>query len=80
MTTFEDKLLGEKRDYYCSSSSEDENGSPDCDNEETKHNFHQAADYNSTTLTQWEGVSSNTGPKGVIRVGIKHFSKSTLHI
>ncbi|XP_029174666.1 phosducin-like protein [Nylanderia fulva] len=68
MSTLEDKILGEKLHYYCSSSSEDEeNDSEDSDKKEyndakcTEDNAQYAAP------AEWDGVSNNTGPKGVIR-------------
>lgn len=60
MTTFDDKLLGEKTHYYCSSESEDE---PDEDsNVQTSPKFIPSGE-----LREWEGSSTNTGPKGVIK-------------
>lgn len=68
MSTLEDKILGEKLHYYCSSSEDEENDSENSDKEE----------YNDVKCTEdavqyaapaeWGGVSNNTGPKGVIRV------------
>lgn len=63
MATLEDKILGEKLHNYCSSSegSDEEEDSPS-----TKKS--QAAD--SETLPEpgkWDGISKNTGPKGVIK-------------
>lgn len=68
MSTLEDKILGEKLHYYCSSSEDEENDdSGDSDKE-----------YNDVKCTEdtgqyaapaeWDGVSNNTGPKGVIKV------------
>ena len=56
MGTLEDKIMGEKLEYYCSSS-EDEDG-PDVKfvpDAEVKDNLH------------WNGNAANTGPKGVIK-------------
>ncbi|XP_063976358.1 phosducin-like protein [Diachasmimorpha longicaudata] len=66
MATLEDKILGEKNEYYCSSSEEEGNESGDSDKEEesvcTKEEPSRTVE-----LDQWDGTSSNTGPKGVIR-------------
>lgn len=78
MTTLDDKLLGEKRDNYCSSSSSSEDeGTNDNDQEGRGRDSPSSGldkrsevsrskiDINSTN--RWEGYSQNTGPKGVIR-------------
>ncbi|XP_026809066.1 phosducin-like protein [Rhopalosiphum maidis] len=52
MTDLESKLLGEKLHYYCSSSDEDE---PMLDRDPPKQ-----------SKSDWDGMSSNTGPKGVL--------------
>lgn len=57
MATLEDKILGEQREYYCSSSSD----------EETETEIVRS-EYNDPKPSKWEGMSCNTGPKGVIRV------------
>ena len=66
MATLDDKLLGEKLHYYCSSS-EDEGE----DSEETPVGAGGAGGGGgSTSLTtsrDWDGSSANTGPKGVIK-------------
>lgn len=54
MATLDDKLLGEKLHYYCSSS-EDEDEAPTVSAAEPP------------PMTQWDGSSTNTGPKGVIK-------------
>lgn len=70
MATLEDKILGEKLHYYCSSSSEDEgNDSGDSGDEEKPPNPCDASSSSSEkTLeySKWDGTSSNTGPKGVL--------------
>ncbi|XP_072763312.1 phosducin-like protein [Anoplolepis gracilipes] len=67
MSTLEDKILGEKSHYYCSSSSEDEeNDSGDSDKEYNDVKCTEDA-VQYPTPTEWEGVSNNTGPKGVIK-------------
>ncbi|GIX77106.1 phosducin-like protein [Caerostris extrusa] len=66
MTTLDDKLLGEKTHYYCSSSSEDEGNDGDSDKEEPVKE--PAPKFIPTPdLSKWEGSSTNTGPKGVIK-------------
>ncbi|KAG7205364.1 hypothetical protein KM043_007364 [Ampulex compressa] len=74
MSTLEDKILGEKLQYYCSSSSEDEkNDSGESDKEsdkesdECKYSKHSALYSLSTSYVEWNGTSCNTGPKGVIK-------------
>ncbi|XP_014470824.1 PREDICTED: phosducin-like protein [Dinoponera quadriceps] len=65
MSTLEDKILGEKLQYYCSSSSEDEEndtGESDKEFDDIKYT-EDTAQYAS----EWDGTSNNTGPKGVIK-------------
>lgn len=52
MTDLESKLLGDKLHNYCSSSDEDE---PMLDRDPPKQ-----------SKSDWDGISSNTGPKGVL--------------
>ncbi|ROT63890.1 phosducin-like protein [Penaeus vannamei] len=70
MATLEDRILGEKLEYYCSSS-EDES---EDDNEEDEESGSQTAVKDAslepppeTELRSWEGSSTNTGPKGVLK-------------
>lgn len=66
MATLDDKLLGEKLQYYCSSSEDEkEEGSGDED-EGAKMGKAQAAPAPDFTqdMTHWQGNSANTGPKG----------------
>ena len=71
MSTLEDKILGEKLHYYCSSSSEDEgNDSADSDKElENEKSGYPGGmpDSIEPSFSEWDGTSSNTGPKGVIK-------------
>ncbi|XP_068967609.1 phosducin-like protein [Bombus flavifrons] len=69
MSTLEDKILGEKLHYYCSSSSEDEeNDSADSDKETEDEKYSQIiTDSIEPSFSEWDGTSSNTGPKGVIK-------------
>lgn len=67
MATLDDKLLGEKLHYYCSSS-EDEGGS---DTEEGEGGSSRAAPAPAPAPAPgpgaWDGSSANTGPKGVLK-------------
>ncbi|XP_020290507.1 phosducin-like protein [Pseudomyrmex gracilis] len=73
MSTLEDKVeelfLGTKLQNYCSSS-EDENdsdtGESDKEYEDTNCN-QNTAQYIPSSYSQWDGTSSNTGPKGVMQ-------------
>ncbi|XP_006613943.1 phosducin-like protein [Apis dorsata] len=70
MSTLENKILGEKLHYYCSSSSEDEeNDSADSDKETEDEKYPQIITNSSIepSFSEWDGTSSNTGPKGVIK-------------
>lgn len=68
MATLEDKILGEKLQYYCSSSSEDEgNDSGDSENEDKIETSPGTTSQHCTEYSEWDGASSNTGPKGVIK-------------
>lgn len=75
MATLDDKLLGEKLQNYCSSSSEDEEN----DEKDKKINEDDLEKRKSikgpkfipnaeaTALENWNGSAQNTGPKGVIK-------------
>ncbi|KAJ8922300.1 hypothetical protein NQ315_004242 [Exocentrus adspersus] len=66
MATLEDKILGEKLQNYCSSSDESDDDNSNSDREVTK----QTATVQETApseVNKWEGTSTNTGPKGVIK-------------
>ncbi|XP_066972897.1 phosducin-like protein [Macrobrachium rosenbergii] len=65
MATLEDRILGEKLQYYCSSS-EDE----DDDNDENENNVAKESNEGPVpppASQNWEGYSTNTGPKGVLK-------------
>lgn len=70
MATLEDKLLGEKSHYYCSSDEEEkENDSGDeKDFEDASNsvvaNVPAAEPICNSDMTHWTGNSANTGPKG----------------
>lgn len=63
MTTLDDKLLGEKLHYYCSSSSSSDGESEDEERKATEIVSEKPA---PSCATEWNGLSRNTGPKGVI--------------
>ncbi|XP_018323627.1 phosducin-like protein [Agrilus planipennis] len=65
MTTLDDKILGEKLQYYCSSSEDEENGDSDSNSNTPKKN-ERSLQIETSQLEKWEGTSQNTGPKGVI--------------
>lgn len=69
MSTLEDKILGEKLHYYCSSSSEDEeNDSVDSDKDLDDEKYSRIITESiEPSFSEWDGTSSNTGPKGVIK-------------
>lgn len=68
MSTLEDKIMGEKLQYYCSSS-EDEGNDDEDEGDEAKQGAAKGAPEPSVDLTQdmthWSGNSANTGPKGM---------------
>ncbi|XKL69493.1 hypothetical protein PGB90_007262 [Kerria lacca] len=61
MTTLDDKLLGEKLHYYCSSDS-----SSDDESESNEEKLTEVDEKETTNIPQWNRLSHNTGPKGVI--------------
>lgn len=66
MATLEDKILGDKLHNYCSSSEDDSEDESD-DNQEKK-NTNKCDEPNAEIdVNKWEGTSTNTGPKGVIK-------------
>jgi len=65
MATLEDKILGEKLHCYCSSSESDgEKSDDEKDEAGASSKDSQAA---LPDPAKWEGTSTNTGPKGVIK-------------
>ncbi|XP_065213625.1 phosducin-like protein [Planococcus citri] len=64
MTTLDDKLLGVKTHYYCDSGSESENDSSDEKEPNDKATLQDEAP--PPVDTEWNGLSKNTGPKGVL--------------
>ncbi|XP_069701562.1 phosducin-like protein [Periplaneta americana] len=70
MTTLEDKLLGEKAHCYCSSSESEGEKSDDEDSGKETQTSSTIRGENSAPLPdpyKWEGSSTNTGPKGVMK-------------
>lgn len=65
MASLEDKILGEKRHNYCSSSEESDGDNSDSENENPQPASAEPAPL--PEATKWEGTSTNTGPKGVIK-------------
>lgn len=67
MTTLDDKLLGEKLQNYCSSSSEDEEDENEDKAKSTKSGLKFIPESELKERDRWTGSSQNTGPKGVIK-------------
>ncbi|KAL0271303.1 UNVERIFIED_CONTAM: hypothetical protein PYX00_008438 [Menopon gallinae] len=65
MTTLEDKLLGIKRENYCSSSESE--CEPDSDEESEKGKTVEVESTPPPVIREPDGSSANTGPKGVIK-------------
>lgn len=66
MATLEDKILGEKLHNYCSSSEESDDNSSDTESE-NKNKTAPSEAAPPAEVNKWEGTSTNTGPKGVIK-------------
>jgi hypothetical protein len=67
MATLEDKIMGEKLEYYCSSSEDEKEGSGDEDEEGArapKASIPTVQPDLKQDMTHWQGNSANTGPKG----------------
>lgn len=72
MATLEDRILGEKLQYYCSSSSsesEDESGEQEQGDREGSQasNIRDPSCAARPEIRDWKGSSVNTGPKGVLK-------------
>ena len=78
MATLDDRLLGEKKHYYCSSSEDEDEGESATEALEQPANAKNQANHNDHHQRQdpqeWSGSSSNTGPKGVI-TDFRHFKQ-----
>ncbi|XP_065559145.1 endoplasmic reticulum membrane-associated RNA degradation protein-like isoform X2 [Artemia franciscana] len=66
MATLEDKLLGEKLEYYCSSSEDEECNSGDECKTDGLVDKSTSTQEKSAPLP-WSGSATNTGPKGVVQ-------------
>lgn len=70
MATLDDRLLGEKKHYYCSSSSSEDEDEGETATEALEQPPSCKQSNGSSQIRQipqeWSGSSSNTGPKGVI--------------
>lgn len=69
MSTLEDKIMGEKLQYYCSDSEDEkeESGDEGGDDEEggqAKAAAPEPVPDMTQDMTHWQGNSANTGPKG----------------
>ncbi|CAF0747205.1 unnamed protein product [Didymodactylos carnosus] len=70
MVTLDDRILGEKLQNYCSSSSEDEDDSPSKSDDEKQTNCRGSKFIPDAELESYRSQSNfteNTGPKGVIK-------------
>lgn len=66
MLSLEDKILGEKVHNYCSSSESGESDTDSGDEKEPSSSKCESDIQQIPEPSKWEGVSSNTGPKGVL--------------
>lgn len=65
MATLDDKILGEKLHNYCSSS-EDSDSDSDDKEQQPPTKTEKPPPQSPQQVKEWEGTSTNTGPKGVI--------------
>ncbi|KAI5695337.1 hypothetical protein M8J76_016147 [Diaphorina citri] len=66
MASLEEKILGERRENYCSSSEESEH--EDSDAEEACSGVQKSEQApEPPPVKEWNGTASNTGPKGVLK-------------
>ncbi|GFO01927.1 phosducin-like protein [Plakobranchus ocellatus] len=68
--SLDDKLLGEKVHYYCSSSEEDDNDNDSADGSDDESSYshkHTVRDGGPELKAESNGITTNTGPKGVIK-------------
>ncbi|XP_034947209.1 phosducin-like protein [Chelonus insularis] len=67
MSTLEDKILGEKKEYYCSSSEDEDDSHDDSEIEENANaDLQNISCSEMNNIDTWNGTCSNTGPKGVL--------------
>ncbi|KAF5305605.1 hypothetical protein FQR65_LT07685 [Abscondita terminalis] len=67
MDPLEAKILGEKAQYYCSSSESSDTEYESASENEAPKASHSDIPKLEMHSTKWEGVSQNTGPKGVMK-------------
>lgn len=67
MDPLEAKILGEKAQYYCSSSEDSDSEYESASENEAPKASQAEAPKLELKSTKWEGVSQNTGPKGVMK-------------
>ena len=67
MSTLEDKIMGEKLQYYCSDSEEEKGDSGDEDGGAQAKAAPGPVPDLTQDMTHWQGNSANTGPKGELR-------------
>lgn len=71
MASLEEKILGERRENYCSSSEESDHADSDIEeNEEATGGSTAQSEVAAASLApakEWNGTASNTGPKGVLK-------------
>lgn len=72
MSTLEDKILGNKLHNYCSSSEGEDSGNEENSGEDSGATALPSKGRNSVATSacepsKWDGVSTNTGPKGVLK-------------
>ncbi|CAG9856687.1 unnamed protein product [Phyllotreta striolata] len=65
MSTLEDKILGEKSQYYCSSSEDSDHSDDESPPKGPSPGSSEPPP--PSEVNKWEGTSTNTGPKGVIK-------------
>lgn len=64
MSTLEDKIMGEKLQYYCSSSEDEKEESGDEGEGASAATATAPVPDITQDMTHWQGSSANTGPKG----------------
>jgi len=75
MSTLDDKILGEKLHYYCSSSEEEDNNEDNEDNDpiNTEPDYKKTSIIRNEQIREWEGYSVN-----VFIITFHHFLKISL--
>lgn len=67
MATLEDKILGEKLEYYCSSSEDEQDDPEDTTPKGRSEALKFIPENQIMEKSHWSGSTTNTGPKGVIK-------------